>query len=407
MKKDVLFMCQFFHPEYISSAVLPSETAFDLVRSGFKVGALCGYPHEYGLGENPPKQEVVDGVFIERVQYRDFDKSKFYGRLLNYFSFTGKMLLNIRKIKNYKTVIVYSNPPVLPLVAALANILYRTKIIFVSYDIYPEIAIETKVISETSIISRMMTFINNRVFKRLSRVIALSTEMKDYIEKNRSIPSDKIEVIPNWDNERTLKEKENVDNSLFNHLLDEKKTIISYFGNMGTAQDMETILSAIRRLKGNNDIHFLLAGHGNKMELLKEKVNSEKLENVTIYEFLHGEDFADALAITDGFIISLVEGLTGLCVPSKTYSYLAAGKPVITIMDSVCDITEDLLQYQAGFSIKNGESEKMAEIILKLTDDKLVSDMGANSKKLFLEKYTRQINTEKYARVLKEVLEEI
>ena len=61
MKKDVLFMCQFFYPEYISSAVLPSETAFDLAKSGFEVGALCGYPHEYGLGENPPKQEVVEG----------------------------------------------------------------------------------------------------------------------------------------------------------------------------------------------------------------------------------------------------------------------------------------------------------------------------------------------------------
>lgn len=42
-KKDILFLCQFFHPEYISSAQLPFDTAKALQKSGLSVDVLCGY----------------------------------------------------------------------------------------------------------------------------------------------------------------------------------------------------------------------------------------------------------------------------------------------------------------------------------------------------------------------------
>ena len=50
----------------------------------------------------------------------------------------------------------YSNPPILPLIAALGKKLFNTKVVFVSYDIYPEMAAITDTISEDSIISKMM-----------------------------------------------------------------------------------------------------------------------------------------------------------------------------------------------------------------------------------------------------------
>ena len=47
MKKDILFLCQFFYPEHNSSATLPFDTAQYLANHGFSVDALCGYPKEY------------------------------------------------------------------------------------------------------------------------------------------------------------------------------------------------------------------------------------------------------------------------------------------------------------------------------------------------------------------------
>ena len=94
-KKDILFLCQFFYPEYISSAQLPFDTVLALKKAGFSVDVLCGYPREYSASENVPVTEVVDGVTIRRLKYIQLDRSGFLGRLVNYFSFTLMVLLNL------------------------------------------------------------------------------------------------------------------------------------------------------------------------------------------------------------------------------------------------------------------------------------------------------------------------
>ena len=104
---------------------------------------------------------------------------------------------------------------------------------------------------------------------------------------------------------------------------------------------MHTILNAIRELKNEKDILFLFAGHGNKLEKLKTIVREENITNVAVYDFLHGADFQDALAVSSCALVSLETGATGLCVPSKTYCYLHAGVPLLAIMDE-CDIVRDI-----------------------------------------------------------------
>ena len=64
MKKDVLFLCQFFYPEYVSSATLPYDTAVALKNAGLSVDALCGYPKEYAREADLPTKETVEGIGI-------------------------------------------------------------------------------------------------------------------------------------------------------------------------------------------------------------------------------------------------------------------------------------------------------------------------------------------------------
>ena len=97
-KRDVLFLCQFFYPEYISSALLPFETAVALREDGLSVGALCGYPMEYRTGEQVPLREQVDGVDIRRVRYIQLSRAGFLGRLVNYFSFPGITKIKISEL---------------------------------------------------------------------------------------------------------------------------------------------------------------------------------------------------------------------------------------------------------------------------------------------------------------------
>ena len=402
MKKtrDILFLCQFFYPEYISSAQLPYDTVRALRKDGFTVDVLCGYPHEYLDGKDIPVKEEIDGVRIHRLKYIQTGRAGFLGRIINYFSFTFMVLLNLLKTAKYRAVVVYSNPPILPWIASWAKVLFGCKLMFVSYDLYPEVATVTNTLREGNIICRLMNHINKCVYRRADSVVALSSEMKEFILKNREIPSEKVTVIPNWYEDRGEFSRDLSDN-VFQDIAKDK-FVVSYFGNMGTMQDMDTILGAIRELK-EDDIFFLFAGHGNKMEKLKQIVSEEGISNIVIHDFLHGKNFRDALAVSDCALVSLEKGATGLCVPSKTYSYMMQGIPLLAIMDE-SDIVRDI-EEGAGLWVRNGESMKMAEAIRQLKDDpERQRNMRQTCRRIYLEKYTTDICTQKYVTLFRNLL---
>ena len=196
-KRDILFLCQFFYPEYISSAQLPYDTVLALRDAGFSVGALCGYPREYAEGGKVPTKEDANGIRIHRLKYIQTGRSGFLGRIVNYFSFTFHVLLHLPEIAKYRAVVVYSNPPILPWIASWAKSLFGTKLVFVSYDLYPEVATVTDTLREGSMICKLMNHINKCVFRRADRVVALSSEQRDCILRTRDAADELVTVIPN------------------------------------------------------------------------------------------------------------------------------------------------------------------------------------------------------------------
>lgn len=400
-KKDILFLCQFFYPEYISSAQLPYDTVLALKNAGFSVGVLCGYPREYLDGSDIPAREEVNGIHIHRLKYIQTGRAGFLGRIVNYFSFTLMVLLHIFEITRYKAVVVYSNPPILPWIASWAKVLFGTKLIFVSYDLYPEVATVTNTLREGNLICRLMNHINKCVYRRADHVVALSSEMKEYILSNRPVSEGQVTVIPNWYADHGLQPR-NLETNRFRDTV-QGRFVVSYFGNMGTMQDMDTILGAIRELKNNDNIFFLFAGHGNKMEALKRIAEEEGIHNISIHKFLHGQDFQDALAISDCAFISLEKGATGLCVPSKTYSYMMQGIPLLAVMDE-CDIVRDI-ENGAGKWVRNGESEKLARIIQSLrADPEGLARMRETCREIYLKNYTTDICTNQYVTLFRSLL---
>lgn len=390
-KKDILFACQFFYPEYVSSATLPYDTACALRDSGYTVDALCGYPREYSREKDIPLRETVDGITIRRLKYLQLKRSGFLGRLINYFSFSLMVFLNLWRFAGYRAVIVYSNPPILPWIASWAKLFFGTKLYFVAYDLYPELAVQTHSLREGSIICRLMQHINRCVYKRADGVVALSHEMRQFILDNRCIPPERVHVIPNWYEDSR---QENIGENSFEQLT-AGRFVVSYFGNMGICQDMQTILDAMRLLKDEPSVFFLFAGHGNKMDALKNALREEKIENAEIFDFLHGQQFLDALGISDCALVSLAEGTTGLCVPSKTYSYMMQGIPLLAIMDEG-DIVGDI-EAGAGRWVRNGDGRGLADAILEMSKDPdRLAAMRIKCRELFLENYTREVCTGKY-----------
>ena len=305
------------------------------------------------------------------------------------------------KLKQYRAVLFYSNPPVLPWVASWAKKRFGCKLVFVSYDLYPELALRTGALKPGSSVSRLMEHINEVVYPKLDAVVALSSEMKAFLTGNRTIDPKKITVIPNWYADNGEPCRDLTGNRFAREL--GNRFVVSYFGNMGTVQDVDTILDAIRLLRDDGSIFFLFAGHGNKMEALKKAISEENLRNARVLDFLHGKDYRDALQISSAALISLEAGTTGLCVPSKTYSYMMEGIPLIAIMDD-SDIVSDI-RSGAGVSLKNGESQRLAALIRGMAADPQGREaMSRKCRELYLGHYTPEICTGQYVSLLRQLL---
>lgn len=398
MKKDILFLCQFFYPEYNSSATLPFDTAKYLAEHGFSVGTLCGYPKEYNNDGNVPMKEIKDGVDIQRIKYIQLKRGSKIGRLINYFSFTFKAMLHIGKLKNYKSVIVYSNPPILPLVAVMANILFKTKIVFVSYDVYPEVAYASKTLNPGSLISKVMNKLNHQLFKRVAKVISLTDEMKDFLLENRKeLTEDKVVTIPNWAHEKLIvPNKEAYDRFGYN----ENQFIVSYFGNMGTCQDMETLMEAVEKLRNDENIKFLFVGHGNKVDSIREKIRKDQLKNIQLLDFLTGKDFEQAVAISSCCVVSLEKGLRGTCAPSKYYSYLQGGKPILGIVEEGSYLEEEITKEKLGYVTHNQNSDLLVKHIKHMSENKSEClEIGKRVTQVYMNNYDIEICLNKYVEV--------
>lgn len=398
MKRKIGILCQFFYPEYNSSARLPFEMAEDLAKHNFQVEVFCGYPKEYSDKEKVAKKEIISGIKINRKKYLQLSRKSFFGRLLNYFSFTFVELFSLSSFRKLDVLFVYSNPPILPLVAVLAKVLFKTKLVFVAYDLYPEIPIRMGVLNNKSIIVKVMNFINNLLYKRLDQLVVLSDDMKGFVLEHRNISEDKISVIPNWEEDTT---------HIVNDATDSKKAIVvSYLGNMGIAQDMKTICDTILKLKNHPKVNFLLAGHGNKVDDIKNFISKNEVNNIEIKPFLKGSVFEETLSKSDVFIVSLEKGISGLAVPSKTYSYYKAGKAVVAIMDKETDIAKEIEKNQIGICVENGESDLIADFLLKNIDNHdNLSRMGIRARNLYVKNYKRNISTEKYNVMVNELIE--
>ena len=408
-KKDVLILCKYFYPEYITSGRLPYETALALVDEGVTVGVICGYPKEYNTNGKVPRQEVHQDIHIKRLKYLQMQRTSFFGRIVNYFSYTLSVLFQLLSFHKYEVIMVYSTPPVLPIVAAWASKIFRKKLIFVSYDVYPEIALKTNSIRKNGSVHKVMNYINKTLFKEVNKVVAISKDMKEMLLKNRtSLQEKQVEVIPNWYEDRKSSEKDSAfSNRLFKEMEPKENLVISYLGNMGTAQELETLLEAMKQLKNRSGIKFLFAGHGNQMERLKKFKTEEQISNLIIFEYLHGDDYKAALTISDALIVTLKKELTGLAVPSRTYSFMMAQKPIIALMDLKTEMAKELVEHNAGYAIEPGEVNELIEAIDDLKNHKAERKIkGEHARALFEEKYTKEKGTAQYVALIKEVLTE-
>lgn len=406
-KKDILILCQYFYPEYVSSAILPTQLAEELASAGYSVGTICGWPKEYHTGEVVSKKEEYKGINIYRIKYGSFNNKTKIGRLINFFSFFISTLLRLPKIMKYKVVIVYSNPPVLPFVGYLAQKIGKVKLVFVGFDLYPDNAIAINAIKPDGAISKLMKYINKKVYSNANKIIAISEDMKTYMmTKYEHLKDNQVTIIPNWYTGE-IDASKLVKNEDFKIIRDKWNLIILYTGNMGEAQDMDTIIDSIIQInneKLKDNVFFIFTGHGSKQKQMEQKLIENGINNYKFYGFLKGQDYKDVLNIADICLVSLKKGIEGLGVPSKTYGYFAYSKPVISIMSEDTELAKNIIAYNAGFNVSQGDVLGFIKVIRELIENpQKLEILNINSNKIHEELYKKELSLNKYKDMISEL----
>lgn len=404
MKQDITFLCQFFYPETVSSATLPFDTAAYLASKGYQVGALCGYPREYSTEKDVPLQETKDGVQIRRLKYIQLPRTSSIGRLVNYFSFTLKAWLSAWRLKDSRAVIVYSNPPVLPIVALRAKRKYGTKLVFVAYDVYPEIAYASGTIAPGSFLDKVMNWINRKLYAQADAVVALTDEMRQYLLDHRpELTADRVFTVENWAHEKENAPLDPRTPEKFGFVADQ--FVVGYFGNLGTCQDIDTLLQTALLMKDDPKAGFLIVGHGNKKEAVKAFICEHGLKNVKVFDYLTGEDFSQAVALASCSVVSLEPGLMGTCAPSKYYSCLLGGHPVVAVVEKDSYLDAELQREGVGYHVANGDAEAFRKAILSMRDDpEMLKQMSFRATQLYKKNYDYPIAMEKYRAIFEKLL---
>lgn len=392
-KNKVLLLCQFFFPENVSSGILPFELASGLVEKDYSVSSLVGYPKEYCIGEKDiPKKEVINRIKVRRIKYFQANRNSYFGRIINYLSLAFSYLMHPKIFYENDIFIFYSNPPLLPFISTFYAKIFKKKSVYVIFDLYPDVAINLGFLNQNSFISKIFNYANKYVFENVNEVVVLSSEMKKCLINKYCVNETKINVIPNWYKDKEFKTKT---------VSVSKKLSIMYGGNMGNAQDMDTLINAMIKLKDNSNIHFTFIGHGNEKEKILKLKEEKELNNCTLYSFLPKAEYDEMLIQADLVVVSLKSKVAGLGSPSKYYGYLAAGKPVLAIMPEDTDVVKDIKKYENGMFVKEGNVDDLVELLVRLSKERSILErMSRNSRNLFLNFYTSEICIELYNKLL-------
>jgi glycosyltransferase involved in cell wall biosynthesis len=393
--KSIVIVSEFFYPNKTGSSKVLTELAEDLVSYGMEVSVVTSRNIYNEEKRKLLTNDNYKGINISRIWTSNFNKNSSIGRIINYFSFTLSVLFNLLFSKSKEHVLFVSNPPTVPVVGYFINLLKKQEYSYLIHDLYPDIAVAMGVVNKDSVFVKMFNLINDLAFKKVKNVIVLGFDMKEKI-LNKGVSENRIKIITNWADKTKIKpvKKENSFSKREN-LSD--KFVILYTGNMGKFHQLEIIVDAAEKLKGNNNIAFVFVGEGYKKDILMELAKEKQLNNVFFYPYQSNEDYEKVLATGDLMITSLEKGVEGTAVPSKTYSYLAAGKPIVGIMSKDSEIGSLIIKNNLGITIDDNNSGELVDFIIKLSNNEhLSTEIKNNVIQLFDQNYQRNIVTKKY-----------
>jgi colanic acid biosynthesis glycosyl transferase WcaI len=388
-KKKVWVISELYYPEETSTGAFLTQTAEGLARR-FLVRVLCSQPTYGARGQRAPVNEVRNGVKVHRCWGTTFNKDVLPLRLLNMFTITLSIMLNaVGRIQAGDCVLVVTNPPLLPLVVALACFIRRAKCVLIIHDVYPDVLIATGALSSGSSLAGMIAWIMRVLYRRMASIVVLGRDMETLVRSKLPNGVDWIVTIPNWADLDLVNPLPRSENALLGQFGLANKFVIQYSGNIGRTHGIEYLTQCAEQMRNGSALHFLFIGFGGKKAWLKKAVEDRGLKNVSILDYRLRSELPQSLNACDVAIVSLARGMTGVSVPSRMYNIMAAGKPIIAVADAASELAQVIRDENIGWVVEPGNVEALkAAIDEAMGNPGRLIQMGLRARKAAEAKYS-------------------
>ncbi len=157
--------------------------------------------------------------------------------------------------------------------------------------------------------------------------------------------------------------------------------VVMYAGNLGHSQPLELVVGAAERFssQGHTHVHFVINGDGVARPQISQA--AQRLSNLHLLGWQPSERLSEVLAAADVHLVLLRSGLASSSVPSKLYSVLAAGRPVLASVDQGSEVERLLAASGAGISVPPDNLDMFCEALEQmLANPKSLREMGQRAR---------------------------
>jgi len=385
-KLRLVVLCPHFAPDLAPTGVVMTRIVSELAVRGHELHVVTSLPWyrnhaiEPGWGGRLWRTEKTEWGSIIRVHpFPGKSKSNLLRRALGFIAFS--YAVGIRSVHadglpfKVDGVLAMSPPLTLGLTGWFTKIIRRAPLVFNIQDVFPDAAIQTGAISNRKIIAAAK-WLERMSYQRSDAVVLLSQDLRANIaNKIDKRFHQRLHVIPNFVDTHAISPQSRM-TAYRSELGIGDQLVVMYAGNVGFSQSLNLVVDAAAKFP---DVAFVINGDGAARKKLEE--DCAQLTNVYFGDYQPIERLSEVLATGDIHLVPLRAGLASVSVPSKSYSILAAGRPMLAAIDPGTEIPNMLQQSGAGVAVEPDNSTAFIEALHQLVSEReQLREMGSRGR---------------------------
>ena len=387
----ILILSQYFWPEEF----LINDFALGLRDRGHVVEVLTGLPNYPsgsffpGYGWGGPYRDDFRGIPVWRSPLIPRGNASGWRLAINYFSFAFLACLRgfFSCRRSFDIILVFEVSPVTVGIPALAmKALTGAKVFFWVQDLWPETLSATGAIHSRHILN-WAGKLTRWIYQGCDRILIQSSAFRESV-LNYGAQDNQIRYFPNCAEGLYLPVV--LPAEAPEHALVPQGFRVMFAGNIGKAQDFETIIAAAELTRTQPNIQWVVIGDGRHRSWVEAEIQRRHLANVHLLGRFPKERMPAFFLLADVMLVSLKrEPIFSLTIPSKIQAYLACGKAILASLDG--EGARIIEEAQAGMTVPAESPFELANAVRRLSilGPESIQAMGRNARKYYEANFSR------------------